>query len=124
MSLEAGLERRRAVDLSRHEHGAVEQERGLPFLDDLEAGARQGGAAGRGQLGRVESRNRDAAATPEVGVDQYRKIASSELLRESLHPGDVVPVTVAQDNCLDVSRQDLQPAHVLGHSGRRHTCVE
>jgi hypothetical protein len=58
------------------------------------------------------------------GVEEYGKVPSSELLRDSLHPGDVVPVTVAEHDRLDVSRQDLEPAHVLDDTGRRHACVE
>ena len=45
---EAGLERRRAIDLTGHEHRAVEQERRLSFLDDLEAHALERGATGHG----------------------------------------------------------------------------
>ena len=64
VSQEAGLERRRAIDLARHEHRPVEQERRLSFLDDLEARALERGAAGRGQLGRARGpgwRSADAA---------------------------------------------------------------
>ncbi len=94
------------------------------FLDDLEARALECGAAGRRQLGRLEARDGDAPASPEGGVDEYGKVPSSELLRDSLHPGDVVPVTVAEHDRLDVSRQDLEPAHVLDDTGRRHARVE
>mgnify|MGYP003298838850 CR=1 FL=1 len=37
---------------------------------------------------------------------------------------DVVPVTVAEHDRLDLSRQDLEPAHVLDDTGRRHARVE
>ena len=66
VSGEARLERRRAIDLARHEHRAVEQEGGLLLLDDLEARALECGAAGRGQLARRRgpgSRSGDAART-------------------------------------------------------------
>jgi hypothetical protein len=39
VSQEAGFEHRRPIDLARHEHGAIEQERRLLVLDDLEARA-------------------------------------------------------------------------------------
>ena len=77
VSHEASLERRRAIDLARHEHRAVEQERRLLVLDDLEARALECGTAGRGQLGRLEARDRDSPTSPEVGVDEYGKLASS-----------------------------------------------
>ena len=52
------------------------------------------------------------------------RFAASELLRDSLHPGDVVPVTVAEHDRLDLSRRDLEPAHVLDDTGRRDAGVE
>src|SRR4029079_7920187 len=72
VSLEARLERRRAIDLARHDYRAVEQERRLSFLDDLESRALQRRAAGRGQLGRIEAGDRYAPTPPEVRVYQHR----------------------------------------------------
>jgi hypothetical protein len=81
---EAGLERRRAIDFACHEHGAVEQERGVSLLDDLEPRALECGAAGRGQLDGLEAGDRDAPTSPEGGVDEYGQVRSSELLRDSI----------------------------------------
>ena len=97
---------------------------GCRVLDDLEARALECGAAGRGELGRLEAGDSDSPTPPELGVDEDGKVPSSELVRDSLHSGDVVPVAVAEHDRLDVTRQDLEPAHVLDDTGRRHAGVE
>ena len=65
-----------------------------------------------------------APTTPEGGVDEHGEVPSSELLRDSLHSGDVVPVTVAEHDRLDVSGRELEPVHVLDDTGRGDACVE
>ena len=96
----------------------------MSFLDDLEARPLECGAAGRGQLCRREARDRDPAMPPELGMDEHRKARTPDFLRNSLHPGDVVPVPVAEDDRLDVLRRELEPTHVLHHASGSDARVE
>jgi hypothetical protein len=113
MSLEAGLELGRTVDLAGDQHGAVEQERRLLLFDDLEAGAFQRRAAGRRKLDRIEPGEADPSAGPELRVDQHREVPAAERFRHALHSRDVVPVAVAQDDRLDIAERQSQPADVF-----------
>jgi hypothetical protein len=57
-------------------------------------------------------------------MDEHRKARAPDFLGDSLHPGDVVPVPVTQDDRLDVLRRELEPTHVLDHAGGSDARVE
>ena len=61
---------------------------------------------------------------PKGGMDEHWEVATSELPRDPLHPGDVVPVAVAEHDRLDLSRRELEPAHVLDNTVRRDAGIE
>ena len=122
---EALFELGRAVDLARDQERAVEEERGLAVLHDLEAGALQRGLARRWQQHRVAARKSDSAPAPELGVDEDVSLRlTPQLAHESVHPGGVIPVTVAQHDDVDVTRVELESAHVLHQAVRRDSGVE
>ena len=124
MPLEAGLELGRAVHFSGDQHRPVEQERRLALLDDREPHPLERRPARRRQLGRIEPREAHPAPVPELGMDHHRQLRASERSDQPLHPGHVVPVSVAEHDHLDVGRRDPEPAHVLDHPVRRHAGVE
>ena len=121
---EAALEVAGAIDLARHEQGAVEQEARLALLDDLEACALERALARRGQLDRLAARERDAPPRPELGMDQHRHAGAAERADEPVHARRVVPVPVAEDDDVDVGRVDPEPAHVVHEAVRRPAGVE
>jgi hypothetical protein len=114
----------RSIDLARHQHRAVEEERRPAVLDDV--GPRPGErlAAGRGQLGRVVPGEAEPAPGPEPRMDQDRQAPAPEGPGDALHPGHVVEMPVAEHDRLDVPKREAQPAHVLHHAGRRDAGVE
>ena len=124
VTLKARLERRGAVDLAGDQRRAVEQEGRPALLHDLKADVLQRRAAGRGQLARIQAREADPPAAPELRVDRHRQAGAAERSDEPLHPGDVVPVPVAEHDHLDVPDPEPEPAHVLDHPVRRDTRVE
>ena len=71
---EALLELRAAVDLAGDQHRAVEEERGLLLLDDLEAGSLERASARGGQLDGLAAGQGDPAPAPELGVDQHGQV--------------------------------------------------
>jgi hypothetical protein len=93
---EPSLEWRRAVDLAGHEDGAVEKKRRLPLFHDREADALECGTTCRGKLGWLQARYCDPAATPELRVDEDRKVAAPEHGHDPFHARDVIPVPVAE----------------------------
>jgi hypothetical protein len=120
----AALELRGPVDLAGHQQRALEQEGGLALLDDLEACALQCTLARRGKLDRVTSGEREAAASPELRVDQDGHVRAPELADQAVHARDVIPMTVAEDDDVDVSGGQLEPAHVLHEAVGGPTGVE
>ena len=118
------LELGRAVDLAGDEDGTLEEERRLPVLDDLEAGAEQAGAAGRGYLEGVAAGNQDAASRPEFRMDDGGQVHPSERLHKAVESGCVVEVAVTEDDGLDVLRRELEAAHVLSQSAGSHAGIE
>ena len=122
---EALLELGRAVDLAGDQQRAVEQERGLLLLDDLEAGALERAAARGRQLDRLAARQRDPAAAPELGVDQDRQVRAPAARATS----PSIPVVWSQwpwlSTMMSMSpRGELEPAHVLDQPVGRDSRVE
>src|SRR3972149_6673494 len=91
----------------------VQEERGLSLLDDLEAGADQRRLAGGGKLYRLTAGDEDAAAAPELRVDDHRQVGPPEGAGEAIEAGGVVEVAVAEDDDLDVLGRQAEPAHVF-----------
>jgi hypothetical protein len=120
---EAPFEFRRPVHFSRDQQGAVEQERGLLLLDDLEPGAPEGRLAGRGQLEGLTAGDGDAAASPELGVDDHRQVRAAEGVDQTVQAGGMVEVAVAEDDGLQVFGREAHPPHVLHESIRHGTRV-
>jgi len=121
---EALLEVRRPVDLAGHQQRAVEQKRGLALLDDLEARPLERALARRRQLDGITAGQRQPATAPELGMDEDGNVGPAELPDQPVHPGGVIPVTVAQHDHVDVARRDLQPAHVLDQAVRCPSGIE
>jgi hypothetical protein len=101
---EAPLELGGAVDLARDQERAVEKEGGLLLLDDLEARPLEGAPARSWQLDRVAPGQGQPPAAPELGVDEDGNLRPTQLAYETVHPGRVIPVTVAQHDDVDVAR--------------------
>ena len=57
-------------------------------------------------------------------MDYDREPGATKHPRESLHPGDVIPMAVAEHDHLDLPGVDAQPAHVLDHPVPGHAGVE
>jgi hypothetical protein len=57
-------------------------------------------------------------------MDQHRHIRAPQLRNEPVHPGRVVPVTVAEHDDVDTAPGDVKPPHVLDESVRRDSRVE
>lgn len=93
--------------------GAVEQEGWLALLDDFEARALQCVPARRGKLDRVTSGERETAARPELRVDQDGHVRAPEFAHQPVHARDVIPMTVAEHDGVDVTGRQVEPAHVL-----------
>ena len=90
--LEAGLELGRPVDLAGDQHRAVEEERWLALLDDLETGAFQRRAARRRELDRIEAREAD----PCAGSRTRDGSAPAGSPRPSARATPSIPVTWSQ----------------------------
>ena len=120
----AGLERCRTVDLTGDQRRAVQQEGRLPSLDDLEPHSLERRATRRGQLRGLEPGKADATPVPELGMDHHGQAGASQHARQAFHPRDVIPVTVAEHDHLDVGGGEAEPAHVLDHSVRRDAGIE
>ncbi len=112
------------VHLAGDQDRVLEQEAGLPLLDDLEAGALQRTAARRGNLDRLAAGQQHAPPVPEVRVDQDGQVGPPEPADQAVETGRVVEVAVAQHDGLHVVGIDLQPAHVLHHPVRTDAAVE
>ena len=102
---QALLERGGPIDLAGHEQRAVEQERGLAPLGDLEAGAfERVPARGRDQH-RLAARERDPSPVPGLRVEEDGQLVRPELPDQPLHPAHVVEVAVAEHDRLDIARR-------------------
>ena len=121
---EPAFEARAAVHLAGHEQRPVEEERRLSLLHDLEARALQGAPARRGELDRVPARERETAAAPELRVDQHGHVRAPEPSHQPVHARDVIPVTVAEHDDVDVGGRQSQAAHVLHEAVGRPSRVE
>ena len=120
----AAFEFRRPVDLAGHQQRAVEQEGGLALLDDLEARGLQRVFARRGKLDGITSGEREPASRPELRVDQDGHVGPAELAHQPVHTRDVIPMTVAEDDDVDVGGGQVEPAHVLDEAVGRPAGVE
>src|SRR5436305_7041017 len=121
---QALLETGRSIDLPRNEQRAVEQERRIAPLHDLEARPFKRTSARGRDPHRIAARKRNPPPIPGLRMQEHRQIGSSELANESLHPADMVEVAVAQDDRLDVMRRHLQSPHVLNEAIWRDPGVE
>ena len=113
-----------AVDLPGDEHRAVEQQRGLPALDHLEALGLQRRAAQRRQLPRRLVGQREAAFGPHQRMHGERQPAAAPQLGQPGQPARVIEVAVAEHHDLDVARVEAEPVEVGRHAGRGHSGVE
>jgi hypothetical protein len=120
----AGLEVRGPRHLAGDQHRAVEQQRRLLVLDDLEPGSGQRPLAQRGQLDGVRPRQVDPPPGPQPGVDDDREVAPAHRPDQPVEAGGVVEVAVAQHHDLDVGRVDAETAHVADHAVGGHAGVE
>ena len=57
-------------------------------------------------------------------MDQNRRARAAEPAYEPVHPGDVVPMTVAEDDHVDIAGREVKAAHVLDQPVRRATRIE
>src|SRR4029077_13971820 len=87
--------------LAGDQHGPAEQEAGLAFLDDVETRPDQGAAAGGGDLPRFAAGQLQAAAAPEVRVDQHRQVDPADRADQPVDAGGVIEVAVAAHDGLD-----------------------
>lgn len=101
---EASFEPGSAVDFAGDEHGAVEEERRLTVLDDVETGALERRPAGGGQLNRVDTGDGEATPGPELGMDHHRQVEAAEPVDETRQAGGVVGMAMAADDDLHVAR--------------------
>jgi hypothetical protein len=102
------------VDLASDQHAVIEQEVRPALLDDREACALQCLAADGRQLDRIPAGDDQAAAIPEIGVDEHRQARPPHSADEAVQAGGVIGVAVAEHDDLHVARVQAQPAHV-GH---------
>jgi hypothetical protein len=94
MEWEPRLEFRGALDLPGHQEAAIQEGRGLPSLDHLEAGGADLLLAGRGQLVGLLPGDGDPPSQPEVGMDDHPRPRRGSL-RQAVEARCVVEVTVA-----------------------------
>jgi hypothetical protein len=121
---EPGLEVRCPVHLAGDEQHPVEEERRLPILNDLEAGALDPGPARHWEFEFEAARHSDAPACPEVRVQQHRQVGPSQTPGQPVQAHDVVEVPVAEHDGLEHVRGDRQPVEVRHQAVRRDTGVE
>src|SRR6185312_15186676 len=121
---EATFEVGGAVNLTGDQHRAVEQERRLPLLDDVEPGVLQRAAAGGRKQNRLATGNGQTALRPELGMDDHRHVAAAEPVHQTRQSGRVVEVAVTADNYLDVVDVPAEAPQVLDAAVRREAGVE
>lgn len=88
----------------------------LPLLDDLEAGAQEGGFAHAGVLDRITAWDLNAASGPEFRVDQQGQIGAAERVHHAIQPCGVIEVAVAEHDRLNVLWRMVEAAHVFDES--------
>src|SRR6185312_16461730 len=91
---------------------------------DLEPGALQRAAAGRGDLERVLAGDGQPPPGPELRVDEHRQVRPAERADQAGQPDRVVEVAVAADDRLDTGRVAAEPAQVAHTAVRGHPGVE
>ena len=96
----AGFEVGGAVDLAGDEHAAVDQQRGLTALDDLEPLALQGPAAQGRQLHGLGTRDGQPPAGPGQRVDGHGQCVPGG---QRGQPTGVVEVAVTEDQALHLA---------------------
>ena len=111
----AGLEVGHPRDLARDQQHAVEQERRLPLLDDVEAGSLERRPTRRRQLDLVAGRGHPPSG-PELRVQQHGQVARADPLDQPVHASDVVEVAVTEHDGFEAVGRDAQPVQVRDQS--------
>ena len=112
---EAALELGGPVDLAGDEQRAVEQERRLRAPRRSRSRPLERAAARRRQLHRLAAGKRDAAAAPELGVDEHRERSRGPSSRDqAVHARSMWSQCPWLSTTTSMSRgDDLEAAHVL-----------
>src|SRR5205085_1893761 len=82
------------VNLAGDQHRIIEQKTGLTFFNNIEASALQRRATGGRDFHRVSTRDTNAPAIPEIGMDQHRHAELADATDQSIETGRVIEVAM------------------------------